>query len=102
MIQSMIFAFIVLLVAHSLLAGDDQAAKVGEGRPDPLELIPLVTSDNILEKIQEDAKVIFVDARETAEYSEDHIPGALNLTLRQVTETSAQRLGDADLIVTFA
>ena len=101
MIQSMIFALIVLLAAHSLFAGDDQAVRAGQRLSDLSDLIPLVTSDDILARIEEGANVIFIDAREIAEYQEDHLPGARNLTLRQVTETSAQRFGDADLIVTY-
>ena len=65
------------------------------------ELIPLISNDIILSKIKAGAKVVFVDAREPEEFAEDHLPGALNMTLRQVNREVASKLRSADLIVTY-
>lgn len=65
------------------------------------DLIPIVNSDEILAQIQQGAKVVFIDAREPAEFEEDHLPGAFNLTLREVPDTGASRFKDADLVVTY-
>ncbi|MGR9116097.1 MAG: rhodanese-like domain-containing protein [Gammaproteobacteria bacterium] len=68
---------------------------------DASDLIPIVNSDEILAQINRGAKVVFIDAREPAEFEEDHLPGAFNLTLREVPDTVASRFKDADLVVTY-
>ena len=65
------------------------------------DLIPIVTSDEILAQINRGAKVVFIDAREADEFAEDHLPGAFNLTLREVPDAVVSRFSDADLVVTY-
>ncbi|AEG02514.1 rhodanese-like domain-containing protein [Methylomonas methanica] len=65
------------------------------------DLIPIVNSDEILAQVNSGAKVVFIDAREPAEFEEDHLPGAFNMTLREVPDAVASRFNDADLVVTY-
>lgn len=55
----------------------------------------------VLSMIAEDKKVVFVDTRETKEYEESHIPGAVNIKLREVNESAVSALIDADLVISY-
>jgi rhodanese-related sulfurtransferase len=57
--------------------------------------------DHILKMIDADKNVVFVDTRESDEYDEHHIPGAINLTLREVNQDSAKQFTDADLVISY-
>ncbi len=46
-------------------------------------------------------KVVFVDAREAAEYDEFHIPNAVNLQLRKVDANVAEQFSDADKVIAY-
>lgn len=65
------------------------------------DLISIVSRDEILAKINQGSKVVFIDAREPEEFAEDHLPGALNLTLRDVPNAVTNQFQDADLVVTY-
>lgn len=56
---------------------------------------------DILDDIAAGQDVVFVDTRESSEYQENHIPGAINIKLREVNETSLERLKGADLVVSY-
>lgn len=63
--------------------------------------VPLVNSDDVVALIRDNKKVIFVDAREPQEWAEEHIPGAINIPLRNLNIESLSMLGQADLIVAY-
>ena len=66
--------------------------------------MPLVTEmpiDNILDAIITGKKVVFLDAREDSEYIESHIPGAINVKLRDVDENVSRRYKDADIVIPY-
>lgn len=56
---------------------------------------------HLLQMIDAGKRVVFVDTREDAEYDAQHIPGAINIKLREVTETIAKSLQDADLVISY-
>jgi rhodanese-related sulfurtransferase len=45
--------------------------------------------------------VVFVDTRETQEFEESHIPGALNIKLRDIDAQSVAVLKGADLVISY-
>ena len=63
--------------------------------------VPAVPADQVLEWIAAGKQVIFVDARESQEFEEEHIPGAINLSLRELESIDPERFRDADLIIAY-
>ncbi|MGQ0621520.1 MAG: rhodanese-like domain-containing protein [Panacagrimonas sp.] len=64
-------------------------------------MVPTVSADEVLALVREGKKVVFVDAREPEEWKEEHIPGAINLTLRQLGDLDPKTLGDPDLVIAY-
>ena len=74
-----------------------------ERRSSPM-IVPAVSAEPVLGYIRDGRKVIFIDARESAEYAEQHIPGAINLSLRELRELgpkAKQLLQDPDLVIAY-
>jgi rhodanese-related sulfurtransferase len=74
-----------------------------ERRSSPM-IVPAVSADTVLGYLRDGRKVIFIDARESAEYAEQHIPGAVNLSLRELQELgpkARQLLQDPDLVIAY-
>jgi len=65
-----------------------------------VETLPL---QQVLRKIGDGENVVFIDTREQWEYNEGHIPGAINLQLRDIDKQAiaAHALGDADLVIAY-
>jgi len=57
--------------------------------------------DHILKMIDSNKNVVFVDTRENDEYDEHHIPGAINLTLREVNKNTVKQFAEADLVISY-
>lgn len=57
--------------------------------------------DYVLKMINANKTVIFVDTREDDEFDEHHIPGAINLKLREVEASSAKQFEEADLVISY-
>ncbi len=55
----------------------------------------------VLNMIAAGKKVVFVDAREAEEFDDVHIPGAINLQLRDIDERVRDRFQDADLVIGY-
>lgn len=70
-------------------------------RRDLSPFVQLVPTSAVLKDIGADKNVIFVDTRESAEYAEYHIPGAINLQLREVEPALISRFDDADLVIAY-
>lgn len=64
-------------------------------------IVQEVPVTEILKAIDSGQKVVFVDTREPEEFSEMHIPGALNIPLRDVDSDVANELKDADLVISY-
>jgi rhodanese-related sulfurtransferase len=65
------------------------------------DLIPEVPLIDVLSAQAAGRKVVFVDVREADEYAESHIPGALNIPLRDVSPSLRERLSGADYVVSY-
>jgi len=57
--------------------------------------------NNLLEMIAKGKKVVFVDTREEPEYDEFHIPGAVNIRLRDISPETAAQFAMADLVISY-
>jgi rhodanese-related sulfurtransferase len=60
-----------------------------------------VQTEQILGWIGQGKRVVFVDARESEEFDEEHIPGAVNVSLRNLERLDPKQYKDADLIVAY-
>lgn len=56
---------------------------------------------HVLNMINANKKVVFVDTREDEEFDEHRIPGAVNLKLREVNESIVPQFADADLVISY-
>lgn len=86
------------------LAMNDFAAECSPLEPDSPDNIHFVEElpiNQVLEALAQDKRVTFIDVREPAEYREAHIPGAVNLTLRDVEPSAIQSLKDDDYVVAY-
>lgn len=57
--------------------------------------------DQLLAEIAADKDVVFVDTREPAEYEKSHIPGAINLPMRDLDSAAYDRLKQADRVISY-
>lgn len=57
--------------------------------------------NEVMRQIDMGKNVVFVDTREREEYEEMHIPGALNIKLRDVNQNIVSQLKGADLIISY-
>ena len=57
--------------------------------------------EELLKQIGLGKNVVFIDTRESEEFNEMHIPGALNIKLREVNQSLIPELEDADLIISY-
>ena len=64
-------------------------------------LIPEVPLVDVLSAQAAGRKVVFVDVREADEFAESHIPGALNIPIRDVGPALRERLSGADYVVSY-
>lgn len=62
--------------------------------------VPTLKLRNAFESYAGNDNIIFVDTRETWEFEEGHIPGAINIKLREV-EDSLDLVRDADLVIAY-
>ena len=65
------------------------------------DLIPEIPLVDVLSSMASGRKVIFVDVREADEFAEAHIPGALNIPIRDVDPQLKQQLAGADYVVSY-
>ena len=63
--------------------------------------IPQQDHLELLREISLGKKVVFVDTREAEEYDEVHLPGAVQLRLRDVNSNTVKQFADADLVVPY-
>jgi rhodanese-related sulfurtransferase len=102
MIRNLVIAAAVLAAAYTVVplttGKGNGPASSEDGR---VALIPVASSDEVLDMIASGKRVVFVDAREEAEFLEEHIPGAVNVTLRDAGKATADLIGDADLVVGY-
>jgi rhodanese-related sulfurtransferase len=57
--------------------------------------------ETVLKALQQGQKVIFVDVREPEEFAEAHIPGAINVQIRDLPDFNFSSINHADLVVPY-
>lgn len=70
-------------------------------QPDAVELVPIASRDELKNLIKQGKRVVFVDAREEAEFDEEHLPGAVNMTLRDIRSAHLGELKQADVVIAY-
>lgn len=88
----------ILLAVYAMQFAFDRN---GESADERSELVPITSADEVLAMIRQGKQVVFVDAREPKEWREERIPGAINISLRDVPKLDSAILGDPDLIVAY-
>lgn len=80
---------------HECEADSTLARRVGSRRVAELPI------DQLLTEIASDKKVVFVDTREPAEYAKSHIPGAINIPMRDLDQATFDWLKQADRVISY-
>lgn len=57
--------------------------------------------EQLLAELAENRKVVFVDTREPQEFDELHIPGAINIPMRDLNPEVYERLKQADRVISY-
>jgi rhodanese-related sulfurtransferase len=68
---------------------------------DPSVMVPEMPIPTLLGHIRSGAKTIFIDVREPDEFSENHIPGAINLLIKDADKSTTQFLKSYDIVVAY-
>ena len=99
MMRIVLGVFAVLLAAYAIQVHrelHEPPSVAGQPR-----IVPVASTDQVLDLIRRGKKVLFVDAREPREWEDEHIPGAIDMTLRDVAHLDRKALGNPDLIVAY-
>ena len=66
-------------------------------------VVPELPITDVIERMLAGQKVVFVDVRESQEYVEGHIPGAVNLKIRETDQYSVNNamFSEADVIIPY-
>jgi rhodanese-related sulfurtransferase len=99
MIRTIAGVAVVLGIAFAVQVYRGSAVPA-EGHPGNA-LVPVATADEVLALIREGKKVVFIDTREEQEWQEERIPGAINVTLRDVSQLDPATLGNPDLVIAY-
>ena len=85
------------------LTADSLAVDCGQiaTQPAPGQIVAQIPIDHLLAEMKRGKSVVFVDVREQDEYLEGHIPGALNLPIRDLDESAVRRVQAADYVVSY-
>lgn len=66
-----------------------------------VNLVPIASKDEVLALVRAGKRVVFVDSREAPEFEEEHIPGAINIPLRDINQLTPEMIKDADLVIGY-
>jgi rhodanese-related sulfurtransferase len=88
---------------HGIAGSAPECRSAGSemARRDAGPFVRRLESTVTLDHIAADKNVVFVDVREPSEFEEFHIPGAINLQLRDVGPELAEVFADADLVIPY-
>lgn len=84
------------LVPDSSCADDAQIEKVPRTK-----LVAEWPIETVLKALQQGQKVVFMDVREIEEFAEAHIPGAINVQIRDLHDFDFSSITHADLVVPY-
>ncbi len=82
-------------------ANNCKSQAVSFSQPNRKKLVEEIEIKHLLKRMSEGEKIVYVDAREPDEFDEFHIPGALNLRLRDVKPSVASLFKDADQVIAY-
>jgi len=63
--------------------------------------VPTIPLDELLSLVSAGKKPVFVDTRETWEFEEGHIPGAINMKLREINSNSVSALKQQEWVIAY-
>jgi rhodanese-related sulfurtransferase len=84
--------------AERLQLGCDELMQLASRERELIHEVPIV---DLLSAEAAGRKVVYVDVREADEFAEGHIPGALNIPIRDVTPALREQLNGADYVVSY-
>jgi rhodanese-related sulfurtransferase len=64
-------------------------------------LVPELPIETLLTEMKTGKSVVFVDVREADEFAEAHIPGAMNIVLRDLDAVDIEKVKGADYVVAY-
>jgi rhodanese-related sulfurtransferase len=96
-----IICIVLAIVAAAYVIQVHRARGAAQAGPSEGHLVPVASTAQVLDLIRQGKKVVFVDARESREWQEEHIPGAINVSLREVASLDKHVLGNPDLVVAY-
>ena len=64
-------------------------------------LVPELSKSEVLNFIGKGQNVLFIDVREKYEFQENHIPGAVNYSIKDIDKINPEQLSNHDLIITY-
>ncbi len=68
-------------------------------RPTPSELVPRITIEELLQKMESEANILVVDTRHKEQYDVDHIKGAVSAPLATIVEGGWIPPSDKEIIL---
>lgn len=80
----------------------DKACLTGETKKTKISTrVPTLPLEKVLALTSTAKKPLFLDTRETWEFEEGHIPGAINMKLREINSDSAQSLSTEHTVIAY-
>ena len=70
-------------------------------KPEQNKFVPEWAPADVLAQIHAGKRVVFLDAREPDEFAEGHIPGAINVPLRETEKAFSPEVSSADLVLPY-
>ncbi|WP_444905900.1 chromate resistance protein ChrB domain-containing protein [Microbulbifer sp. SSSA008] len=67
----------------------------------PTRLVPEIKASELFDHIRSGKNVVFIDTRESNEFAEAHIPGAVNIPIRSLGKQLPKSLESADIIISY-
>lgn len=92
---------VALIAAFAAAVWGTQSLRSPRSGSAASQAVQRVPTEQVLKWIGEGKRIVFVDARETEEFDEEHIPGAVNVSLRELSRLDPKTYRDADLIVAY-
>jgi hypothetical protein len=83
----------------STLAPTPEPVPEPTAKPTPSQLVPRITIDELLQKMQSKANILIVDTRYKEQYDVDHIKGAVSAPLSTIIEGGWMPPSDKEIIL---
>jgi len=96
---------VAMLTLFALVACTSSPATTPEpvqepaARPAPSELVPRITIEELLQKMERGDNILVVDTRYKEQYDVDHIKGAVSAPLSTIIEGGWMPLSDKEVIL---